>query len=89
MSGVQAISKVSQEIELSWLLAKGSKHVVPAIGFSVSCPDLYLLLPFCARGSLYNSLSHKGSLTVHQRVQIAADMADAVAYMHKLSLVHR
>jgi len=81
---------VTREVEISWILAEAchSKLIVRCDGFVVNPPDLYVVMEMCEEGSL-NGVLASARLGYTVRLQMACDVMDGMAHMHRLGFVHR
>ncbi|XP_076888313.1 3-phosphoinositide-dependent protein kinase 1-like [Bidens hawaiensis] len=51
--------------------------------------SLYMALESCEGGELFDQITRKGRLTVDETRFYAAEIVDALEYIHKLGLIHR
>lgn len=63
-------------------------HIVPLYDFGESGYELYLVMPFISGGSLQDVLK-RVPLSVSEVVTYGSQMADALDYAHRRSVVHR
>lgn len=63
-------------------------HIVPLYDFGESGYELYLVMPFISGGSLQDVLK-RAPLSVSEVVTYGSQMADALDYAHRRSVVHR
>jgi serine/threonine-protein kinase len=65
-------------------------HIVPLLAAGALSDDvLYYTMPFVAGESLRSRLEREGPLPVAEIVRIGRDVASALAYAHRLAVVHR
>jgi len=83
----KTVSSLCKEVELSWLLCSGCRHIVRMDGFTVSPPDICVVMQLCDCGSLLEVLG--GRVVRVDRLRLAAETAAAVAHLHMLDIVHR
>ena len=82
----------SNRISFSHIYSLNHAHLLPVLGYSCDGPRLCLIYPFMANGSLDSHLHNTDNLTPEVRVQVACDVASALAYLHGQAenvIVHR
>ena len=75
--------------EIAVAAALGHPHIVPVIDSGDAEGCLHYIMPYVEGGSLRRRLSREGRLPVHDAVQIAREVADALSYAHARGVVHR
>ena len=76
-----------REIETSARLTH--PHILPLHDSGESEGILYYVMPYVEGETLGHRLKREGPLPVEEAVQIAAEVADALAYAHRNGVVHR
>jgi serine/threonine protein kinase len=76
-----------QEIEVAAKLQH--PHILPLHDSGEAGGFLYYVMPFVDGESLRGRLARGGELPIHDAVRILAEVADALAYAHGHSVVHR
>lgn len=66
-------------------------NVVGYFGLSLSGNAAIVLLEFCGGGSLFEKIHTKkfASMPLEQRMRLGIDIANGVAYLHSLGVIHR
>ncbi len=64
-------------------------HVLPLFDSGEADGFLFYVMPFVKGESLADRLEREGQLPVEDAVQIAREVADALAYAHKNGVIHR
>ncbi len=64
-------------------------HILPLYDSGTAAGRLYYSMPYVAAGSLRDWLKRAGRLEVPTAVQVAAEVASALAYAHSLGVIHR
>ena len=64
-------------------------HILPLFDSGDADGFLYYVMPFVEGESLQDRLDREGPLPVEDAVQIAREVADALAYAHKKGIIHR
>jgi TolB-like protein len=64
-------------------------HIVPLLNAGEAGPTLYYTMPLVDGESLRSRLGRESRLGVRTAVQIARDVAEALAYAHRRGVVHR
>jgi serine/threonine protein kinase/tetratricopeptide (TPR) repeat protein len=64
-------------------------HILPVFDSGEADGFLYYVMPFVAGESVRSRLVREGPLPVDDAVDIACEVADALAYAHSLGIVHR
>ena len=64
-------------------------HIVPLLGAGSAGPALYYTMPLVEGESLRSRLGRQSRLGVREAVQIARDVAEALAYAHRRGVIHR
>jgi eukaryotic-like serine/threonine-protein kinase len=64
-------------------------HILPLFDSGTAAGRLYYTMPHVAAGSLRDRLRQAGRLEVSTAVQLAAEVASALAYAHALGVIHR
>ncbi len=64
-------------------------HVLPLFDSGEAAGFLFYVMPFVKGESLADRLEREGQLPVEDAVQIAREVADALAYAHKNGVIHR
>ena len=78
------------EKEVSFLSSCEHKSIVRPYGLVRQAPTYALALPVFARGSLFAVLHASGrTLTACSKLSMCSDVADAIAYMHSVGVLHR
>ena len=80
-----SLSTLAHDLETRTSLAH--PHVVRLIGFSEDGDKLLRVFEYCEHGTL-NQYAGVNILSLRQSLQLAADIADGMAYMHSRGIVH-
>ena len=64
-------------------------HILPLFDSGTAAGRLYYSMPYVAAGSLRDRLRRAGRLEVPAAVQLATEVASALAYAHALGVIHR
>jgi tRNA A-37 threonylcarbamoyl transferase component Bud32/tetratricopeptide (TPR) repeat protein len=64
-------------------------HILPVFDSGEADGFLYYVMPYVAGESLRSRLTREGPLSVDDAVEIACEVADALAYAHGQGIVHR
>jgi len=64
-------------------------HILPLLDSGHAAGLLYYLMPYVEGESLRDRLSREAQLPFEQALQIAREVADALAYAHRRGVVHR
>ena len=64
-------------------------HILPLYDSGTAAGRLYYSMPYVAAGSLRDWLKRAGRLEVPTAVQVATEVASALAYAHSLGVIHR
>ncbi len=64
-------------------------HILPLYDSGTAAARLYYSMPYVAAGSLRDWLKRAGRLQVPTTVQLASEVASALAYAHALGVIHR
>ena len=64
-------------------------HILPLFDSGEADGFLYYVMPFVKGESLADRLEREGQLPVEDAVQIAREVADALAYAHRNGVIHR
>jgi hypothetical protein len=64
-------------------------HILPVYGSGTVDGTLYYVMPYVEGESLRARLNRIGPLPVHEAIQIAREVADALDYAHDRGVVHR
>ena len=64
-------------------------HILPLFDSGVAADRLYYSMPYVEAGSLRDRLRRAGRLDVGPAVQLATEVASALAYAHALGVIHR
>jgi eukaryotic-like serine/threonine-protein kinase len=64
-------------------------HILPVFDSGEADGFLYYVMPYVAGESVRARLDREGPLPVDQAVEIASEVADALAYAHSQGIVHR
>jgi len=64
-------------------------HILPLFDSGEADGFLYYVMPFVEGGSLQDRLDREGELPVEEAVEIAREVADALAYAHGKGVIHR
>jgi tRNA A-37 threonylcarbamoyl transferase component Bud32/TolB-like protein/tetratricopeptide (TPR) repeat protein len=64
-------------------------HILPVFDSGEADGFLYFVMPFVRGGSLRERLEEEKQLPVEEAVQIAREVADALAYAHERGIIHR
>jgi serine/threonine-protein kinase len=75
--------------EIAVAAAFGHPHIVPVIDAGDAEGCLHYMMPYFNGGSLRRRLAREGRLPIHDAVQIARQVADALSYAHARGVVHR
>jgi eukaryotic-like serine/threonine-protein kinase len=81
------VDRFNREVQL--LASLQHPHIVPLLAAGGSADVLYYTMPFIEGEPLRTRLARDGELPVRDAVRILADVADALAYAHGRSIVHR
>ena len=76
-----------QEIEIAAQFAH--PHIVPVFDSGEAGGFLYYVMPYVVGESLRGRLTREGQLPVEDAVEIACEVANALAYAHAQGIVHR
>jgi eukaryotic-like serine/threonine-protein kinase len=87
LAGGVSLERFQREIRLAAQLQH--PHIVPVIGTGVADALPYYIMPFVTGESLRDRLRRKRQLPVHEAVQIACEVAQALDYAHGRDIVHR
>jgi serine/threonine-protein kinase len=80
-------SRFLREIEIVGRLTH--PHILPLLDSGESGEVLWYVMPYVEAGSLNSLLKREGSLPVERAVQIAGDVAAALAWAHGHDVIHR
>ena len=64
-------------------------HILPLFDSGSAAGRLYYSMPYVEAGSLRDRLRRVGTLDVRTAVQLATEVASALAYAHALGVIHR
>jgi serine/threonine protein kinase len=64
-------------------------HVLPLFDSGEAEGSLYYVMPFVEGESLRDRLEREGQLPLEDAIQIAREVADALAYAHRNGVIHR
>jgi serine/threonine-protein kinase len=64
-------------------------HVLPLYDSGSAAGRLYYIMPYVEAGSLRDRLRRTGRLELAAAVQLALEVASALAYAHRLGIIHR
>ena len=64
-------------------------HILPLFDSGEAGGFLFYVMPFVQGESLRDRLDREGKLPVEDAVQIAREVADALAYAHEMGVIHR
>ncbi|HYC33018.1 MAG TPA: protein kinase, partial [Gemmatimonadales bacterium] len=64
-------------------------HILPLFDSGAAAGRLYYTMPYVEAGTLRDRLRRVGRLEVGQAVQLATEVASALAYAHALGVIHR
>lgn len=64
-------------------------NILPVLSSGQADDFIYYVMPFIEGGTLRERLSREGSLPLTQSLRIAAQVADALGYLHSNNLAHR
>jgi serine/threonine-protein kinase len=64
-------------------------HILPLYDSGMAAGRLYYTMPYVEAGSLRDRLRRVGRLELPAAVQLAIEVASALAYAHRLGIVHR
>jgi eukaryotic-like serine/threonine-protein kinase len=87
LAGGVSLERFQREIRLAAQLQH--PHIVPVIGTGVADALPYYIMPFVTGESLRDRLRRERQLPVHEAVQIACEVAQALDYAHGRDIVHR
>ncbi|MEO7648721.1 MAG: protein kinase, partial [Gemmatimonadaceae bacterium] len=87
LSAVLGPERFLKEIELTANLQH--PHILPLFDSGSADGLLYYVMPFIEGETLRGRLTREHQLPISEAVRIAADVADALDYAHKRSVVHR
>lgn len=76
-----------REIEIAAQL--NHPHIVPLYDSGAADGLLYYVMPYVEGASLRHRIANQGALPIGEAIQIAREVADALAYAHELGVVHR
>ena len=79
--------RFTREIELTARLTH--PHILPLLDSGAVDGCVYYVMPFIVGESLRDLLMREGRLPLHDALQIAREVADALAYAHGNDVVHR
>ncbi len=65
-----------------------SPHLVPILSWQTSQPPCYLVMPYVAGSDLSEQLESSQSLSVHQAIWIARQVAEALVSLHDHGWIH-
>ena len=82
-----SLERFQREIRLAAQLQH--PHIVPVIGTGAADGLPYYIMPFVTGESLRERLRRERQLPVHEAVQIACEVAQALDYAHGHDIVHR
>jgi serine/threonine protein kinase len=82
-----SLERFQREIRLATQLQH--RHIVPVIGSGDVGGLPYYMMPFITGESLRDRLRRERQLPVHQALQIACEVAQALDYAHRHDVVHR
>jgi serine/threonine-protein kinase len=82
-----SLERFQREIRLATQLQH--PHIVPVIGTGDAAGLPYYMMPFVEGESLRDRLRRQAQLPVHEAVQIACEVAQALDYAHRHDIVHR
>jgi serine/threonine protein kinase len=82
-----SLERFQREIRLATQLRH--PHIVPVIGAGDAGGLPYYMMPFVTGESLRDRLRRQPQLPVHEAVQIACEVAQALDYAHSHDVVHR
>ena len=64
-------------------------HILPLHDSGEAHGFIYYVMPFIDGGSLRQRLVHEGRMSAPRAIEIAAPIADALTYAHRLGVLHR
>jgi eukaryotic-like serine/threonine-protein kinase len=64
-------------------------HILPLYDSGEADGALYYIMPFVLGESLSDQIGREQQLSIHDAVQIAREVAEALAYAHSYGLIHR
>jgi serine/threonine-protein kinase len=79
--------RFTREIDIAAKLSH--PHILPLFDSGEAEGIFYLVMPYVKGESLRDRLDREGSLPLEQAVDVASEVADALAYAHESGLVHR
>lgn len=79
--------QVRREIEIQQNLRH--PNILRLYGYFHDSKRIFLIIEFAARGELYKQLSKHGKFDEKRSSRYIAQMADALAYLHKKHVIHR
>ncbi|BEJ17090.1 hypothetical protein CspHIS471_0604910 [Cutaneotrichosporon sp. HIS471] len=79
--------QVRREIEIQQNLRH--PNILRLYGYFHDSKRIFLIIEFAARGELYKQLSKHGRFDEKRSSRYIAQMADALAYLHKKHVIHR
>jgi eukaryotic-like serine/threonine-protein kinase len=82
-----SLERFQREIRLAAQLQH--PHIVPVIGTGDADGLPYYMMPFVSGESLRDRLRREPQLPIHQAVQVACEVAQALDYAHGHDIVHR
>jgi serine/threonine protein kinase len=84
----QAVEEFKREAQLMLSIPR-HPHVLPVFGVSINEDNLYVVIEFCAQGSLESKFGKSKSLPLQTKLEIIRDLAAAVSHLHDCGIVHR
>ncbi len=87
LSPVLGPDRFLREIEIAAQL--NHPHIVPLYDSGEADGLLFYVMPYVEGASLRNRMAREGGLPIADAVQIAREVADALAYAHEHGVVHR
>ena len=82
-----AIDRFRAEIGIASALSH--PHILPVFDSGGTDDRLYFVMPYVEGDTLRQRLEREGQLAVHDALQLAREIADALAYAHSRGIVHR